>query len=175
MATKKDMALLGVIIAAMANAEAPYHMATEKEVAGLAKENFVETNAEIRDGDKIAVRATEAGVAAHTAANAAPTSPNATEGNNSMSNTFEIEDNIPIPAGRGGRNANVYPFDALNVGQSFHVPATDERPNPAKSIASTVSSATKRYADQTPARKFSVKSVGEGDPKGKGARVWRTA
>ena len=80
----------------------------------------------------------------------------------------------------------MYPFDALNVRQSFFVPNTEDKPNAAKSLASTVSSATARYAEvvegqfktnkkgeQVPVtretRKFVVRSV-EG-----GARVWRTA
>ncbi len=187
MATKKDMALLALIVSAMANEAAPYHLATEAELKKLASEGLVETNAEIRDGDKIAVRATEAGIAAHTAAN-----PN-NEGNTNMAETgntsapaassFDLIDGAVLPAGRGGRNANVYPFDTMNAGQSFFVPATEAKPNPAKSIASTVSSATKRYTgvEGQADRKFSVKSVKSGGVYGSftapadGALVQRTA
>ena len=100
---------------------------------------------------------------------------------------FAIEDGFAVPTASGrGRGGNTYPFDALNVGQSFFVPNSEDKPNAAKSLASTVSSATARYAEvvegqfktnkkgeQVPVtrdtRKFIVRSV-EG-----GARVWRTA
>jgi hypothetical protein len=65
-----------------------------------------------------------------------------------------------MPPSRGGRNRSVYPFDALAVGQSFHVPASEAKPNPAKSLASTVSSANKRNAkDGGSSAKFEVRSV----------------
>ncbi len=84
-----------------------------------------------------------------------------------------------------------YPFDALEVNKSFHIPATEKRPNPAKSLASTVSAATKKYAEDTGQTKqsvkgntlpvlkntrvFTIKAVGAEDPRGPGARVVRTA
>jgi hypothetical protein len=179
--SKANAGLLATIVAAMANEAAPYHMATEAEIAGLTKEALVETNPEIKDGDKIAVRATEAGVAAHNelnppappasgAAGFAPTAPAAAPAAPAPS-AFAIDDGIPCPPGRGGRGGNVYPFDTLNVGQSFHVGATAAKPNPAKSLASTVSSASKRLKPKT----FVVRSVDATDPRGVGARVFRTA
>ena len=107
---------------------------------------------------------------------------------------FQIENDVPVPAisGRGrGRGGNVYPFDQLEVGQSFFVANSESKPNAAKSLASTVSSATARYAvpaedgstktnkkgEVVPVmvetRKFVVRSVEEDGVKG--ARVWRTA
>ena len=105
---------------------------------------------------------------------------------------FQIEDNVPVPAISGrGRGGNVYPFEGLAVGQSFFVPNSESKPNAAKSLASTVSSATARYAvpaedgstktnkkgEVVPVlvetRKFVVRSVEEDGVKG--ARVWRTA
>lgn len=99
---------------------------------------------------------------------------------------FAIEDGVALPTISGrGRTGTTYPFDALQVGQSFFVPNDDKKPNAAKSLASTVSSATARYAVATgaskankkgeqvaemkPTRTFVVRSV-EG-----GARIWRTA
>ena len=176
--SKANVSLLATIVASMANAETPYHMASEAEIAGLAKEGLVETNPDIRDGDKLAVRATDKGLQVNQDnsgnTGGAPAGGN-TSTTSAATSAFAIEDGIALPAGRGGRNANVYPFDQLGVNQSFHVPATEAKPNPAKSLASTVSSATKRYADQTPARKFVVRSVDASDPRGAGARVWRTA
>lgn len=63
---------------------------------------------------------------------------------------FSIRKGVAVPPQKrtGGRGAPVYPFDALEVGDSFFVPATTAKPNPAKSLASTVSSASKRYASE---------------------------
>jgi hypothetical protein len=82
---------------------------------------------------------------------------------------------------RGGAANSLYDFDTLAAptgpagsGQGldgFFVPATDERPNPGKSLASTVTSANKRFKDE--GRKFTVRSVEhEGQ---KGAMVYRVA
>lgn len=90
--------------------------------------------------------------------------------------TFEIEDNIPLPTVKrgGGKGVEKYPFDKLEIGQSFHVPATEDRPNPGKTLASTVSSAKNRYkVEGQLTRIFVLRTVGEDDPKGAGARVFR--
>jgi len=82
------------------------------------------------------------------------------------STRFKIEDGYQIPPPRRGIQAEPrYPFALLNRGQSFMVPATPERPNPVKALASTVSSANKRM--QRHGKKFIIRAV-EG-----GARVWR--
>lgn len=82
---------------------------------------------------------------------------------------FKLEDNVPIPAPRRGIQAEPrYPFNLLNVGQSFMVPSTPERPNPAKALASTVSSANKRMQGK---KKFIIRPVEENGVKG--ARIWR--
>jgi len=66
-----------------------------------------------------------------------------------VASAFAIDNDIPPPSGSKRRvGGEKYPFDALQPGQSFFVPATEENPNPAKSLASTVSSATARYAVQ---------------------------
>jgi hypothetical protein len=83
-----------------------------------------------------------------------------------------------------------YPFSKLGVPQtppataenphprplydSFFVPATPDF-NPGKALAGTVSSATKRYKDQTPPRKFMLVPVETDHEHGTpGARVLRT-
>ena len=105
---------------------------------------------------------------------------------------FKIEDNVPVPAISGrGRGVKVYPFGQLEVGQSFFVANSESKPNAAKSLASSVCSATARYAvpaedgstktnkkgEVVPVmvetRKFVVRRVEEDGVKG--ARVWRTA
>lgn len=95
--------------------------------------------------------------------------------------TFTIDKGIPIPesVGRGRIGATKYPFDAMEVGDSFFI-AEDH-----KKLASTVSSANQRYAKPDPSgeqrkarngemvvktvltRRYVVKAV-EG-----GSRIWR--
>lgn len=66
--------------------------------------------------------------------------------------TFTIDDNIPLPAiVRGGGNTgnfrhrtSQYPFEQLQVNQSFHVAVTAEDAEPHKKMASNVSAANKR-------------------------------
>ncbi len=181
---KANIALMGSIVAAMAIEATPYFMATPKQVEKLLADGMVEQNTDIADGDKVATRATEKGI---TALNEAT----ATTGSGATASTFEIEDGVQKKGRRGGRSSILYPFDDLNVGQSFHIPATTERPNPSKSIASTVSAATKKWATPTGqtkkspkgndipvlsyTRRFSVEAVDATDPKGAGARVFRDA
>lgn len=59
---------------------------------------------------------------------------------------FEIEEGVEMPTrSRAGRKT-AYPFDVLNVGQSFFVANTEDKPDAVKSMASTVSSANNRYS-----------------------------
>ena len=56
----------------------------------------------------------------------------------------------PPPLTRSfGARTGVYPFDSMPVGGSFFVIATEARPKPAKSLASTVNSAMARHAVQS--------------------------
>lgn len=82
---------------------------------------------------------------------------------------FEVESNIPIPAKLKQKRKPRYPFDEMDVNDSFHVAVSEKKPNPAKSLASTVSAANRRNEDKT----FKVFPVDESDPKGPGARVFR--
>src|SRR5579862_2092398 len=66
-----------------------------------------------------------------------------------VTGSFEIMDGIDLPpakrGGRGGAGApQKYPFDSMNVGQSFFVPATEKVPHPEKSLGSTLSQANLR-------------------------------
>ena len=167
----------------------------------LVEAGLVEINpAMVNEAGEIATRATQAGIEsldsgaivvdnATTEANSETAATGKTEKVKSM---FKIENEVPVPAISGrGRGGNMYPFDQLAVGQSFFVPNSESKPNAAKSLASTVSSATARYAvpaedgstktnkkgEVVPVmvetRKFVVRSVEEDGVKG--ARVWRTA
>lgn len=101
--------------------------------------------------------------------------------------------------GHFGARPEVYPFSKLEVGQAFFIPATADKPNPVKQYASTVASATERYAtEDTNApkvknrkgvevfpkvynRKFAIRAIADGEAFGAaykgvaGAAVGRTA
>lgn len=208
MATKKSagkktaataVAVIGLaeIVAAGANGM----FVPESVHAPLVEAGLVEINPAMTDDNGyVATRATQAGIesldSGATVGNNATseaTSATAETGKTEKVKTmFKIEDSIPVPTISGrGRGGNVYPFDQLEVGQSFFVANDESKPNAAKSLASTVSSATARYAvpaedgstktnkkgEVVPVmvetRKFVVRSVEENGVKG--ARVWRTA
>lgn len=90
--------------------------------------------------------------------------------------SFEIDDNVAMPTTRaaGGREGK-YPFDKLNVGQSFHIPATDDTPKPNARYGSAVTSANKRFEEAEKPNRFKIRAVGKDDPRGAGARVFRIA
>lgn len=62
---------------------------------------------------------------------------------------FEIDEDVKMPEGLSRRRApteSLYPFDKLNVGQSFHVPVSADNPEPATRLSSSVSGAHIRYS-----------------------------
>jgi len=146
---------LSEIVAAGANG-----LYTSPEVhAQLLADGLVEINETMTDeAGHIATRATQKGIDSMSKT-ATAKAPAAAPVNASG---FAIEDGIALPSVSGrGRTATVYPFDALQVGQSFFVPNSEDKPNAAKSLASTVSSATARYA--VPAADGSTKINGKGE------------
>jgi hypothetical protein len=94
-----------------------------------------------------------------------------------MPSNFVTGSGFVPSAARGGRGRSIYDFGSLAVGGFIFVPATTDRPNPAKSLASTVSSATKRSAPKV----YRVQSVkggqayGEFTPPSDGAVIYRAA
>jgi len=143
---------------------------------------LVEFNENMADGNKIAFRATELGVGVHAASQQPQTQAQpqtwgapqtAAPQTAAPPPNVKFDDNVPVPAPRrGGRGSGVYGFEHMVVGQSFYIPSSPDNPNPAKRIASTVSSASKRLDP----KKYLVRSVDEtAQGRGKGARVWRTA
>ena len=181
-------------------------MLTQDEGLDAVNSGYAVVDTTVTDGNTAKVTLTDAGRAAL-----------ASSGNSSTS--YEIEDNIPIPTttARRGRTGG-YPFENLNINQSFHVAAKDgeEPADVAARLQSSVSGARARYSEETGeqetvvkkvyqkneagdfvkdadgkrivastenvsrpkmrvTRDFTVKAVGSDDPKGPGARVWRTA
>jgi len=136
------VATLETIVAAGANG-----MYTSPEVhSALVEAGLVEINPAIKNqAGEIATRATQKGIDS-IMTNNTTAAPAATETN--VKSGFIIEDAIPVPkiAARGRAASSAYPFDDMQVGQSFFVPNSEKRPNAAKSLASTVSGANARYA-----------------------------
>lgn len=188
--------LLAVVAAAMANPP-QFSYLTVAAAKPLADAGLVEMNTTMANpakADEFASRPTAAGIEEakkHQApAAGSQPQPGATSAATPAASAFKVVTGVARPTvKRGGGGGNVYPFDTmaapvpgLNGPQeaSFFVPSTADKPNPAKSLASTVSSATKRYADQNPARKFVVRSIADGAAWGdeykgvKGAGVFRT-
>jgi len=175
--SKANLTLLASIVAAMQIEATPYAMLTEAEIAGLAKEGLVETNAEIRDGEKVAVRATDKGITVNNENTASTDTAAQAAAPVAMPSTFVTGSGFVPSQSRGGRGRSLYDFDSLAVGGFIFVPATEAKPNPAKSLASTVSSATKRSKP----KKFGVQSVEAGKVYGEftapanGAVIYRAA
>ena len=184
-------------LAAIVNCGEPgYIFSFPDEHAELLAGGYVQVNPELKDENgAIATAATQLGI--DFIKNNGAIAPN--EG--TKMSAFVIETSSEIPqstrGGAGGRTA-VYPFDQLPAPTeagyaNFFVPATEERPDPVKSLASTVSSANLRFASPDPSGKtrtitrgpnkgcvvpalvYSRKfKITEGEKDGvKGARIWR--
>lgn len=194
---KKQLAAVGlaaIVAATQASAEG-YVFTSPTEHGPLVAAGLVEINTAITDkkSDGIATRATQAGidkVAAEQSAGS-PEEESDEDEDEDEGSGFEIESDVAIPAITGrGRTGTTYPFDKLEIGQSFYVDKAS------KNLASTVSSANARYAEpvndaegkpimvknkkgelvpKTRAlRKFIVRSVDEtAKGRGKGSRIWR--
>jgi|ERR1051325_1635744 hypothetical protein len=110
---------------------------TEAQAASLDASHFEVNTADVVDG-AAAVRITEAGTAALAA------QPPVT----AVSGGIAIDDDVPMPEGQRNRapRETIYPFDKLEVGQSFHVAKTEENPDPAIRLSSSVSGAHVRYS-----------------------------
>lgn len=149
-----------------------YTMNTVKQFEAASGAGFVESNPSIADGKTIAFRATADGIAfiqnmrqreADAAAFASGTpAPQPSEttpatvaaptvwSNKTMFNIVTVDNIEEFAKASGKRNRETkYPFDALAVGQGFDVPPTADRPEPWKSLQSTITTASRRYATVT--------------------------
>ena len=116
------------------------------------KPALVEINESTTDNNgNVAVRATAEGIS-HSATN----TPSETASAPAAKSSFEVRD-VPADIMQAAKErrwssrgaGEKYPFDSLEVGKGFFVAATEKMPEPAKSLASTVSSAQARYAEET--------------------------
>ena len=150
MAKAKSVAVNTQLLAAIKGGHVTHVTQAEAVEAGLQHNPpLVEVNtspAAIVDG-KAPIRLTDAGHA-HVGNGAA--APAASNGSG-----FALITGAELPAskrrgGGGGSGApQKYPFDEMEVGQSFFVAADEKHPDPVKSLGSTISSANMRYAEET--------------------------
>lgn len=211
-AAREPVTLTGVaLLAAIAAAADGFLMLTQAEGQDIVAAGHAVVDPSIVDGETAAVRLTDAGRAVLAEQNAPAAA--------SSASSYEIDDAVPLPTNTVRRTREGgYPFDKLEVGQSFHVAKTAENPDPASRLASSVSGARVKFSEVIPGefetvtkktykkgadgkgyakdengkriveseteesqpktrllRDFVVKSVDASDPKGEGARVWRTA
>ena len=81
--------------------------------------------------------------------------------------TFEIEQGIPVEELPRGRKV-VYPFNELDIGESFFIPVTESIPKPWDRYAANVHWANRRYAP-----KQFIKRKAIHPEMGEGVRIWR--
>lgn len=157
---KHSKAVITAVLA-IAAAEAGFIMMTQAEGKPLVDAGLASVDTANVEGDKAAVALTDAGKAV--------AAENAPKADAAPAQSFEIEDGVAIPAtsARKGREGG-YPFDKLEIGQSFHVAKTAENPDPASRLASSASGARAKHAvdtDKTETVTVSVYKKGE-DGKG---------
>ncbi len=119
---------------------------TREQAAEAIDHGFVTADETRVEGNRAPVKLTDEGFAAFQAGETSAAETPAARSN------IEIDDDVPMPQlkQRRGAGRNVrYPFDQLEVGQSFHVPATAKMPKPAEQLASTISGARAKYAEDT--------------------------
>ena len=137
---------------AIANAPNGFLLMTEAEGADIVNAGLATVDAGNIQGDKAPVVLTEAGkkLAAENQTAPVETAPVAAVAVNAKSSGFEIDDGVEMPTDskRRGRETG-YPFDKLEIGQSFHVPTTSDNTDPASRLASSVSGARLRFSEPT--------------------------
>jgi len=151
---------------------------SQKSVQKLVDGEYVECNIQMTDAKgNVAVRATQKGIAimSDPATTETPTA-EAQAPATATTPVYAVESGTSMPALTRARSGatSIYPFDALEAPvkdetsgdvtySSFFVPATEKRPDPAKSLASTVSTASKRYATVDGKRTINRRNKETGD------------
>lgn len=91
---------------------------------------------------------------------------------------FDLTNDVPPPAGRTGRrNSTKFPFAAMEPGQSFFVPISEDMPNPSQSVSGAVRNHQLRLikdgAKKVPA--FTTALEKDDEDNVTGCRCWRLA
>lgn len=140
--------MLKAIAAASADPAKTLLYVPEALTGPLVAASLIELNAAMRTADgNIAAKITAAG-SEYLAKLLTPAAPTMAPAAVKPKPTFELEKGIPIPEIKrgGGHIETIYPFAEMEIGDSFFIPASAEKPEPVKSLASTVASANQRFA-----------------------------
>lgn len=145
---------------------------TKEQAATLNGDHFQVNTADVDANGGALVILTDAGVAA-AGGNAQSAAPAVA----ASSSAIEIDTDVAMPADLTRRRSpreTLYPFDKLEVGQSFHVAKTAENPEPAVRLSSSVSGAHIRFSpvingeDGKPVMESYTVPVYQAGPDGKG-------
>jgi hypothetical protein len=123
---------------------------------GQVANDLVEINnmqVDPNDNTKVAARLTDAGRAYIGANGSAPA---ASEPVAEASPYAILTNAVPPISKRGNKGGGAktqYPFDKMEVGNSFFVPVSEKHTDPSKTLASTVSAANNRYSEDTGEKK----------------------
>lgn len=175
MAAKKKASAVDpkmAVLMAIANDPNGFQYVSQAEGGPLVADSLIEVNTTMldpNDNTKAAARLTDAGRAYITANGTAPIAASEPV---AEASGYEILTNAVPPisqrGNKGGGAKTQYPFDKMEVGNSFFVPVSDKHTDPAKTLASTVSAANNRYSEDTGEKK-SVTRAKRG-PKNKAVR-----
>lgn len=133
-----------------------YIMATRKQMEKALANELATCNDEIADGKTIAWRTTENGekflASLEMPFELTPDAPHSAQTGGPIIMGFEIKTFTNpeefMKVGKTGRESK-YPFDHLELNQGFDVEPTSDNPEPWKSLQSTVSTASRRFATVT--------------------------
>lgn len=161
--------LLSLIVAATQNNS--YHLVTKEEGEPLLtnKPALIIINPDIAEGDKRAARATDDGIKLIMSE---PQKPVAAVTGAAPASPFAIVKGVVLPPSKRGVGLHSgapkqYPFDVMEIGDSFFVPVSEKHPNPVKTLGSTVSGANMRFAEKTGEMKTVKRAVRGEDRKAK--------
>ena len=152
-----DMDRLGAVVADTATAQG-FSYQHKEAVKPLVNAGYAEANPDLvnpENEDEVATRATEAGIALHQRATALKPAAEAAK----AKPTFELTADVAMPTEaekqRRTRESK-YPFDEMEVGQSFHV-AQEGDTNGVTAMGSVIANARKKYAAEAKNEDGSVK------------------
>jgi hypothetical protein len=147
-----NMAILAAIAAG------PDGIGYVSQADGLPLVNFdpqlIEVNpAQVDAIGNAAARLTDAGRQLLAAAQAGGSNPAPVVAGEAKPSPYGLITNAVLPpskrGNKGGGAPTVYPFETMEIGQSFFVPVSEKHPDPVKTLGSTVSSANMRFAVKT--------------------------
>ena len=144
-----NMDELGKVVAATVNNGFVY--LDSSVFAPMVNAGLVETNKElVNEAGHFATRATAKGIelmSANSATASAPVEPKPV----AVAGAYVIRSDVTQPprTRSGAGRVTTLPFDLLQPGQSFHVPVSEARPDPVKSLSPSVSSYNAKYSEET--------------------------